>query len=86
MSYWNPAARLAQMQEAKRLHEWKNRSPDEKRAAILWSGLVPKETRQAMASLTEVGKKPPGQQRLLNDSERGAVSPLGGTAARTGRR
>jgi len=81
-SVWKPAARLSQMQEAKRYHEWRNLPRDSKRAAILWSGLVPKETKIAMNELTDVGKRPPSQPKLLKDSERKYLSPLGGQAKR----
>jgi hypothetical protein len=81
---WKPSAQsqLLHMKQAKRYHDWKGMTQDSKRAAILWSGLVPKETRVAMAELTEAGKRSPRASPLLSDQKRSFVSPLGGQAKR----
>ena len=81
-SYWKPAAQLVHRQQVSRYYEWRGMTRDSRRAAILWSGLVPKETRQAMAELTDVGKAAPKAAPLLSDATRGATSPLGGQAKR----
>jgi len=80
---WNPVGRLNAMRMAERYHEFKNLPKQSRQASILYPSLVPKETRQAMAELTDVGKRPPGATPLLKDSERKWVSQLGGVAKRS---
>jgi hypothetical protein len=79
---WNPVGRLNAMRMAQRYHEFKNLPKQSKQASILYPSLVPKETRQAMAELTDVGKRPPVATPLLSDATRGPTSPLGGQAKR----
>jgi hypothetical protein len=76
-------SQLLQMQQAKRYHDWKGMTRDSKRAAILWPGNTSKETRVAMAELTDVGKRPPRASPLLSDQQRSYVSQLGGQAKRS---
>ena len=81
-NYWKPAAQLNQMQAAQRYHDFRNLPKQSRQASILYPSLVPKETRQAMAELTEAGKKSPKASPLLSDATRGATSPLDGRAKR----
>jgi len=81
-SYWKPAAQLNQMHQAKRYHDFRNLPKQSRQASILYPSLVPKETRQAMAELTEAGKRPPRASPLLSHATRGATSPLDGRAKR----
>jgi hypothetical protein len=50
-------------------------------SAVLYPAQVDEETRAEMAALAKgEGKKPPFQEQLLPDQQRGAVSPLDGRA------
>ena len=65
-------------------NDWKDRTRNQKLAAVLYPNQTSEETRRQMAelSVTEL-KKPPTATPLLPDHKRGAVSPLGGEAKRS---
>jgi hypothetical protein len=62
-------------------NDWSSRTRLSKLASVLYPGLADEDTRRQMTELARgEGKRPPAQQPLLSDAERGAVSPLGGRA------
>ena len=67
----------------KRWPDWERKSKAEKLASVLYPDLAGQRSQQQMQEIARAfGRKPPQQQALLADKDRGAVSPLGGTAKR----
>jgi hypothetical protein len=64
-----------------RTDDWSSRTRLSKLASVLYPHLADEATRKQMIELARgEGKRPPAQQPLLSDHERGVVSPLGGRA------
>jgi hypothetical protein len=61
---------------------WRDLSRDEKAASVMYPALAEETRRKEMDQISRgEGKRSPTQRpSLLRDQQRGAVSPLGGTA------
>ena len=78
---------LRQTVQRQNEQDWRDLPRFSKLARTLYPGLVDASTRQAQAALSaNEGKRPPQIGKLLKDSERGCVSPLGNLAKQTERK
>ena len=64
-------------------NDWKDRTRNQKLAAVLYPNQTSKDTRRQMAELAgNEGRRPPSAQPLIPDHKRGSLSPLGGAASK----